>query len=124
MRILRADSDAERLPTWLLFFETGSDFINTEGHRATRQAVGEIGSAGGKTTVLIKGYADSRGESGMNQILSERRAKVVHDLLLKQGVSPASLEFIGVGETESNPDASNDEMRLERRVEITVAPNP
>jgi len=54
----------------------------------------------------IQGYTDSKGSAEYNQKLSERRAKAVYEVLIKQGISKDRLSYKGYG--EANPVASND----------------
>jgi len=55
--------------------------------------------------VSLFGHADSRGDAGYNQGLSERRAQAVADYMISKGVSASSISVFGRGETE--PVASN-----------------
>lgn len=76
-----------------------------------------------QTNILIAGYTDSTGSETYNQQLSERRAEVVKNALMGQGVNPGRLTTIGYG--ESRPVAENATeagRQLNRRVEITIQP--
>ncbi|MEO1015089.1 MAG: OmpA family protein [Pseudomonadota bacterium] len=76
-----------------------------------------------KTTVTIRGHADSTGSDAYNQQLSERRALSVSRYISSQGVEPARLRALGFG--ESAPIASNDSeagRAANRRVEIVIDP--
>jgi outer membrane protein OmpA-like peptidoglycan-associated protein len=55
--------------------------------------------------VTINGYTDASGIEDNNKILSENRAKVVYDYLIKQGISPERLVYNGYG--SKNPIATN-----------------
>jgi OOP family OmpA-OmpF porin len=72
--------------------------------------------------VDVEGHTDSTGPENYNQILSQRRAQAVVDLLVNQhGIEASRLEAKGFG--QSNPVASNDteEGRAEnRRVMATL----
>lgn len=72
--------------------------------------------------IEIAGHTDSFGPNDYNQWLSERRAQVVVDYLLKTGVNPQKIVAKGYGESE--PIASNDDemegRELNRRVEFRV----
>lgn len=75
------------------------------------------------TEYEIAGHADSKGDPGYNQRLSERRAKNVADLLKKKGI--ASEKMVPVGYGEGYPVASNQSesgRAKNRRVEIRVLP--
>lgn len=69
----------------------------------------------------VIGYSDSEGDDATNLSLSERRAGIVKNLLVRDGFAAASLETSGKGEAE--PKASNDTEEgksMNRRVSITL----
>jgi len=53
----------------------------------------------------VEGHTDSDGNEGLNQTLSEARAKAVMDKMIELGISPSRLTSLGHG--QSNPIASN-----------------
>jgi outer membrane protein OmpA-like peptidoglycan-associated protein len=72
-------------------------------------------------SVTVEGHTDSGGSSGFNQQLSEQRASVVRDYLVRQGITPGAIGTAGHG--ESQPVASNDHAagrQQNRRVELVV----
>lgn len=76
-----------------------------------------------QTTLLVAGHTDSTGTEQYNQQLSERRAEVVKNALVGNGVNPNRIRTIGFG--EGKPIASNaDEggRQMNRRVQITIEP--
>jgi len=75
-------------------------------------------------TIEIGGHTDSIGEANINQLLSEKRAKALADVLVKGGISPDRIKAQGFG--ESLPIASNMEAQgraLNRRVEVKMFAN-
>jgi|SRR5690554_484570 len=66
--------------------------------------------------VELVGYADEIGNTNYNQRLSERRAKVVHDVLLASGISANRLSYRGAGEDASVDKNSEIARRMMRRV--------
>lgn len=71
--------------------------------------------------VSIDGYTDSRGSDAHNQDLSERRASSVRAAFDQMGVTAARFRVRGHGETDPvAPNTSPDNMRQNRRVEITL----
>jgi outer membrane protein OmpA-like peptidoglycan-associated protein len=50
--------------------------------------------------VEIGGHTDSRNEADVNLELSTRRAKVVYDYVIKQGIKADRLTYKGYGETQ------------------------
>lgn len=69
--------------------------------------------------IQIGGHADTTGNPGYNQKLSENRAHSVRAELIKDGIEESRLQAIGFGDTE--PVATNDSVdgrALNRRVEF------
>ena len=76
------------------------------------------------TIIEIVGHTDSVGSESMNQVLSERRAASVRDVLVSYGVAPNRILTRGAGELR--PLASNaapDGRARNRRVDITIRPD-
>jgi|GEM_PF-430478 len=73
-------------------------------------------------SIVLAGHTDNIGTTTFNKSLSEQRAKAVQDYLVKNGINPTRLSFIGFGETK--PLVSNDDeeegREINRRVEFTV----
>ena len=71
--------------------------------------------------LMVVGHTDSTGSDDYNQRLSERRARAAAEYLQQQGMQPANLETLGLGESE--PVASNDTeagQAENRRVEVAI----
>ncbi|MFC3197445.1 OmpA family protein [Parapedobacter deserti] len=71
--------------------------------------------------VEIGGHTDNTGSEAHNQVLSENRAKAVHDYLLHAGITAARLCYKGFG--QSQPVASNETERgrqLNRRTDFKI----
>ncbi|MEL0635936.1 MULTISPECIES: OmpA family protein [Marinomonas] len=76
-----------------------------------------------KTTLLIEGHTDSSGSEQYNQLLSERRAKSVKNLLITDGVNSQRITAIGLGEYQPKvPNTSAANRRENRRVELKIQP--
>lgn len=58
--------------------------------------------------IELGGHTDTRGDSGYNQILSENRAKVAKDYLVKRGIDASRIQTKGYG--ESQPEISDAEI--------------
>ncbi len=74
--------------------------------------------------VEISGHTDNRGSAEGNQLISERRAKAIVDYLIKRGIEPERLTFIGYG--FDKPVASNNTAEgrsLNRRTEFKIVSN-
>lgn len=70
--------------------------------------------------VDVRGYADERGSDEYNLKLSQKRAKAVMDYLVKKGIDPKRMKFIGFGRVIS-ADKSEKTMRQNRRVDFLVS---
>jgi len=71
--------------------------------------------------MVVSGHTDNIGNDNYNQVLSENRAKTVADYLIKNGINPTRISYIGYG--SKKPIASNEteEGRSQnRRVEIKL----
>ena len=71
--------------------------------------------------VIVLGRSDQRGDDAQNMEVSQRRAEAVVAHLVGQGVDPARVSAIGIGETQptsTNPDEASYE--LNRRAEFVV----
>lgn len=66
--------------------------------------------------LVINGHADAQGDSRYNQMLSQKRADHVADLLLSQGVMKEQIEIFSWGSTAPLADAQHN--RDQRRVEL------
>jgi outer membrane protein OmpA-like peptidoglycan-associated protein len=74
--------------------------------------------------VIVKGHTDDEGPEGANQALSERRADAVRSYLVAQGVSPARVSAVGLGESQPLVTNTTAEGRQQnRRVEIELRPS-
>ena len=56
-------------------------------------------------TIVVEGHADAKGIMDFNQVLSELRAEVVVNYLVKRELKRSQFTFIGKGESE--PEATN-----------------
>ncbi len=71
--------------------------------------------------ISLKGYADVRGGSELNKKLSERRAKFVHDFLVKNGIDSSRISFLGDGvDNVVLSGNKNIDYRLSRRVSVFI----
>jgi outer membrane protein OmpA-like peptidoglycan-associated protein len=103
-----------------IFFNTGSTYLKPEFREHLREAASALEGAGDGATLLIKGYADARGDRGTNEILSRQRAQAIRDHLVKLGVRPARLELVGVGAAEAGSGAGEYVWKQDRRVEVIL----
>ena len=102
-------------------FDFDKSVVRPDGKKSIDDALAKLNGVDIEM-VIATGHTDSIGTDAYNQKLSERRARSVHDWLVKCGISPSRLTAKGFG--ESDPVASNatPEGRAQnRRVELVVA---
>lgn len=103
-------------------FKLGKISLKEEA-KVALQAIAAIMSEYPKANFSVEGHTDSIGtNSDFNQLLSERRAEVVVDFLVENGVAKSRLSFTGFGEDKPVGDNLTAAGRLSnRRVEINLA---
>ncbi|MEM1106315.1 MAG: peptidoglycan-associated lipoprotein Pal [Pseudomonadota bacterium] len=69
----------------------------------------------GQTRILVAGNCDERGTREYNLALGERRAAVVKDFLVSQGVDPARIETISYGKERPIAGGSNEQAWAQNR---------
>jgi outer membrane protein OmpA-like peptidoglycan-associated protein len=88
-----------------IFFNSGKATFKTKDVPARLDAIAAILIQYPNAKFSIEGHTDSDGSEIFNQKLSEKRANVVKDEVIKRGVSVSNIVAIGLGETA--PIASN-----------------
>ncbi|MEM1122687.1 MAG: OmpA family protein, partial [Bacteroidota bacterium] len=75
-----------------------------------------------KVKIEVNGHTDSRGDTAMNKVLSEGRAKAVRDYLIQNGIkTDRILKAVGFGENDPIATNETDEGRQEnRRSEVVI----
>jgi iron complex outermembrane receptor protein len=68
-----------------------------------------------ETKVTIEGHTDNTGSEAYNQQLSEKRAGMVRDYAVSQGVPASTITVVGKGESEPTDDNSTKEGRQNNR---------
>ncbi|MFZ4589834.1 MAG: OmpA family protein [Ignavibacteria bacterium] len=72
-------------------------------------------------SATVKGYTDNKGSDELNKILSEKRAKIVYNYLLKRGIDASRLKSTGEGPSNPISDNSTPEGRYKnRRVSVNL----
>lgn len=101
-------------------FEFDSAKILLESY-PTLDAIAELIMSDDKIKVKVLAHTDNIGTDEYNLDLSQRRARSVKSHLVKRGVPPPSVRFIGLGSTQPIADNATDEGRaLNRRVEFRL----
>jgi outer membrane protein OmpA-like peptidoglycan-associated protein len=107
-----------------ILFDKASSSLKSQG--ITKMAeVADVLKQYPESTVVVQGYTSSEGGDATNLALSQRRAEVVRNQLVANGIDPARVTAVGMG--SSNPLASNttESGRIQnRRVEIQIIPKP
>ena len=103
-------------------FDFDKSILKPQGKAELQNLGREIKSQGLKVgDIDVVGHTDNIGTDAYNQGLSERRAKAVRDYLVSEGVNPAIIDSMGMGERD--PVASNDTeagRAMNRRVDVMV----
>jgi OOP family OmpA-OmpF porin len=87
-------------------FQFDSAELTSEGRQAVDEVATQLKDVERIERVAIDGYTDSTGPEEYNLRLSERRADVIRDELVRMGVNPTMMQIRGHG--EADPVASND----------------
>lgn len=111
-----------------LSFEPGRHYLLPQS-RPVLQSLLETLLKSEDLKIEIQGHICCKGDSddgfdfdSNNNKLSENRAKVVYDFLIKNGIEANRLNFVGFGHTQPKvfPELSPDDEQTNRRVEIKV----
>jgi OOP family OmpA-OmpF porin len=107
---------ASHIPTYTLHFDLNRYNIDLENYQILQQAVDTINS-NGLSKVDVQGYADRTGTEEYNNWLSNKRAEVVADALVKLGVKRDSLYINSFGKHHLAVETAEGVVeRLNRRV--------
>ena len=103
-----------------ILFSTGSATLTS----TSRYEIEKLAHILNHTSLVIEGHTDNTGNRDANQILSEKRADAVANLLKVYGVSRQRLSPIGYGETRP-VETNNTEWgrKQNRRVEVVIYAN-
>ena len=83
---------------YIVFFGFNKANLTLKAQAVVAEAV-ETAKQDGSASILVTGHTDTVGSRNYNQLLSERRARVVKKELVRLGISPHSIRAIGKGET-------------------------
>lgn len=96
--------DVKRLQSEFLFgFD--KDQLRPEGITTLNGIAADLANANVQS-VRVEGHTDFMGTEKYNQALSERRANVVKNYLVNQGVPAEKIEAVGLGESQAKMTAS------------------
>jgi outer membrane protein OmpA-like peptidoglycan-associated protein len=104
-----------------ILFDFDSSALRPEARENLSELASTLGQQQDDYELLVAGHTDSRGTDEYNQRLSERRAAAAANYLIGQGVPPARINQVGLGESE--PVATNETeygRQQNRRVEVAI----
>ena len=99
---------------FLVFFDEFSANLTPEARKVVADAVSRVRETGTRS-IRIEARASATGSPAANQRLAETRSQVVADELRADGISPAMLRQVPIGQT-----GSGDPSVAERRVVIVL----
>lgn len=99
-----------------VFFDLNSSTVST-GSLGAVSYLKQFMMDNPSVTAVLVGYADETGTEARNQVLSERRAKAVFDILVDAGISSSRLTYTGGGVDRS---VSGDANPLARKVRFII----
>jgi outer membrane protein OmpA-like peptidoglycan-associated protein len=106
-----------------ILFQSGSAQLDDSALPILKQVASYLKVHQQIQRVRIEGHTDNRGDLEMNVDLSERRARAVMNVLLKEGIQASRLEAKGYGSTKAVADNKTAEgRRLNRRVVFEILP--
>ena len=109
-----------------IYYSSGSAVLTQESKRLIDKHIWTILQSNSSSIVEIGSHTDSQGSANSNLKLSERRAKVVVDYLVKKGASSKRLIAVGYGENkllnecDDSKKCSNLKHKQNRRTEFKV----
>jgi outer membrane protein OmpA-like peptidoglycan-associated protein len=84
---------------YTVYFDFDSWTLTGEDLTVLQNAI-NTARAGGQSRIAIVGHADTSGDAGYNQRLSEHRANVVKEALIDMGARAEAIQTSGVGEND------------------------
>ncbi|MCG8329940.1 MAG: OmpA family protein [Chitinophagales bacterium] len=102
-----------------IYFDTDKSIVKAASYPLIEE-IAEMLKDDSSISIQVEGHTDNQGETGYNQVLSEKRAAAVVNLLVdKYGVKASQLKSTGFGETKPIADNKNSTGRARnRRVEL------
>jgi outer membrane protein OmpA-like peptidoglycan-associated protein len=104
-----------------VLFETDHAHVKSQGREIVRAIAKAVAAHPDWVHITIEGHADVRGEDDYNQALSERRAEMTRNVLVKAGVDPDRVSFVGYGRSKPrDPGMTPEAHARNRRVEFVI----
>lgn len=126
VQVDRAEPALEPLEASVSFAETGGEL--SEAALEDLAAIMESKQMAAGGAIVLRGHTDSTGDDEANLRVSERRAEMVRDWLVENGVAEDRITVIAIGEQRpiapnANLDGTPDEAgrAANRRVAVSIA---
>lgn len=110
-----------------VLFDFDSDVLRLEGQRSLVRVADILQAEFSDPDVRVVGHTDRIGDDAYNQVLSENRAQSVRYELVNNGIDPARIRALGVGESQpvvSCADRNGEQLKTclqpNRRVDILI----
>ena len=111
----------ELLESFKIYFEFDKAELTADGEHLIARARDALRKAPSSTLLLVSGHADRAGSDDYNEDLSQRRANLVRDLLIEQGLPPDRIRLEAFGEGKPSVDTPDGTREARnRRVEINL----
>lgn len=103
-----------------LLFETGSSKLTPQAKTQLNE-LGDVLIKYPTNKITVLGHTDDVGSMTLNEMLSEKRANAVRDVLQEKGVPESQLRSEGYGETQPLvPNTTKSARAKNRRVELKI----
>ncbi|WP_080057512.1 OmpA family protein [Spirosoma aerolatum] len=103
-----------------VYFDQSSYILRPESYPQLNKLIKTLVSTP-KLVIEIAGHTDNVGDRRLNQALSENRAKIITNYLVRNGIPESRLHHNGYGDTHpAAPNDTEENKRKNRRVEFVV----
>lgn len=100
-----------------VYFANGSSVLNDLSQGLLAKIGAKVKGKENSMTIILEGFASSRGNPTANQLLSNKRALVVREFLKSKGVGDSNIKTVGYGDSRAE-GGSNE--ALDRKVMMRV----
>lgn len=100
-----------------VYFANGSSVLNDLSQGLLAKIAAKVKGKENSMTIVLEGFASSRGNSAANLVLSDKRSKVVRDFLKSKGVGDTNIKTVAYGDSKAE-GGSNE--ALDRKVMMRV----
>ncbi len=113
---LRAQTEEEDV----IYFDSNTNSISEESQELLNNRAESLKDIS-QYIITLEGYSDITGRADYNLELSRKRAQLVKDYLVNQGIESSSIEVVGKGGTEKyGAGEKNEALEQNRRVNLIV----